>query len=60
MVNRAPLRPRETLLGEQNGINHVNDPVAAKDVGLDHLGVVNHHRSTIDAERQRLAIDRLR
>ena len=55
-MERAPFEPRGSLLRQDNGINHVNDPVTAEDVGFGHFGVVNHHHSTLNANRHRLPI----
>ena len=46
-MERAPFEPRGSLLRQDNGINHVNYPVTAEDVGFGHFGVVNHHHSPL-------------
>lgn len=35
--------PSEPLLWQQDGVDHVDHAVAAKDVGFHDVGVVNHH-----------------
>ena len=47
------------LLWQQNRVDHVNDPVAAQDVSLDHLGVAHHYRTTVDADGEGLTVHRL-
>ena len=41
---------RKALLWQNNRVDHVDDPVAAKNVGLDDFGVVDHHRAIVNAD----------
>lgn len=45
------------LLGHDYGVNDVNDPIAAKYVGLDDLSIVDHHGAAIGGDRQKLSVD---
>ena len=56
-VNRPCLY---ALLRENDRVDDVDHPVRGDDVRLYDLGVVDHDRSVLRSDRQRLAINRLR
>ena len=46
------------LLGQNHGINDVNNAIGGEHVGLDHMGIIHFHNTVVDRDFERLAVDR--
>jgi len=52
-------RKVKALLGKNHGVDDVNDTVGTIDVGLDHVGIVDHHFAAFGHDLDFFAVDRL-